>query len=212
MDDGKFRMRIFGKEQRKRRQIHKEEVRFNEIFGLDDYSMSIDIFPDPFITCCFTTDDLIFVSFFHTYSLTHFHFLWDIAKRKVIGIPQFDEHGIQLPDKPVTRDMSNTSMKNFPYKCFYSAERNEIYCIYRQGEVYTIKPDKLNDYRFQKIIDRDLGQMELLFDHALCIRSSSKVLFFKQVWNDLTEIMEWQLYNSIDVRGFIYFIRGNVRI
>ena len=48
-------------------------------------------------------------------------------------------------------------MKNFPYKCFYSGERNEIYCVYRQGEVYTIKPDKLNDYRFQKVIDRDLG-------------------------------------------------------
>ena len=103
-------------------------------------------------------------------------------------------------------------MKNFPYKCFYSTERDEIYCVYRQGEIYTIKPKKLADYKFQKVIDRDLGQMELLFDQALCVRSSSKVLFFKQVYNEDLEITEWQLYNSINVRGFIYFIRGNVRI
>jgi hypothetical protein len=54
--------------------------------------------------------------------------------------------------------------------------------------------------------------MELLFDNALCIRSSGKVLFFKQVWNELEEHLEWQLYHTINVRGFIYFIRGNVRI
>jgi hypothetical protein len=57
-----------------------------------------------------------------------------------------------------------------------------------------------------------LGQMELLFDQALCIRSSNKVLFFKQQYNDDNEVMEWVLYNSINVRGFIYFIRGNIRI
>ena len=56
------------------------------------------------------------------------------------------------------------SMKNFQYKSFYSFEREEIFCIYRQGEVFTIKPKKLDEYKFQKIIDRDLGQMELLFD------------------------------------------------
>ena len=43
MDDGKFRMRIFGKEQRKRSQAAKEEIKINEMFGLDDYTMSIDI-------------------------------------------------------------------------------------------------------------------------------------------------------------------------
>lgn len=64
------------------------------MFGLNDYTMVIDIFPDPFITCCFTTDDFIFVAFFHNYSQTHYHFLWDIEKRKVVGIPQFDARGI----------------------------------------------------------------------------------------------------------------------
>lgn len=64
------------------------------MFGLNDYSMVIDIFPDPFITCCFTTDDLIFVAFFHNYSQIHYHFLWDIKKRRVIGIPQFDANGV----------------------------------------------------------------------------------------------------------------------
>ena len=79
----------------------------------------------------------------------------------------------------------DTNIKNFPYKSFYSAERDEIICVYRQGEVYTIKPDKLESYRYQRIIDKDLGQKELLFDQALVIRSSSKVLFFKQEWDDM---------------------------
>lgn len=28
----------------------------------------------------------------------------------------------------------------------------------------------------------------------------------------MTDKVEWQLYHEIDVRGFIYFIKGNIRI
>lgn len=54
--------------------------------------------------------------------------------------------------------------------------------------------------------------MELLFDEALCIRSSGRILFFKQRYDEDLEMNQWFLYNTIKVRGFIYFIRGNVRI
>jgi hypothetical protein len=30
----------------------------------------------------------------------------------------------------------------------------------------------------------DLGQMVLIFEEALVVRSSSKILFFKQEWSD----------------------------
>jgi len=54
--------------------------------------------------------------------------------------------------------------------------------------------------------------MVLVFDEALIARSSSKILFFKQVYCDELETTKWELYNVLKIRGFIYFIRGNVRI
>ena len=54
--------------------------------------------------------------------------------------------------------------------------------------------------------------MVLVFDEALIARSSSKILFFKQVYCDELETTKWELYNMLKIRGFIYFIRGNVRI
>lgn len=54
--------------------------------------------------------------------------------------------------------------------------------------------------------------MELLFDQALCIRSSGKILFFKQVYDLIDRETRWELYHEMKHRGFIYFIRGNIRI
>ena len=54
--------------------------------------------------------------------------------------------------------------------------------------------------------------MALIFGEALAVRSSGKVLFFKQIWNHDLELYQWKQYHEIKVRGFIYFIKGNVRI
>jgi len=123
MDDGKFRMRIFGKEQRIKKDIRATEIRFNELFGLNSYSMPIDEFPDPFITCCFINDDQIFVNFFHNNNLTHYHFIWDIKNHKVIGKPLYDVSGNSHNDLPITYKFQTNSI-NFPYKCFYSEKFN----------------------------------------------------------------------------------------
>jgi hypothetical protein len=42
-------------------------------------------FPDPFITCTFITDDKLFVNLFHNHSFTHYHFIYDIKSRSVVG-------------------------------------------------------------------------------------------------------------------------------
>jgi hypothetical protein len=75
-----------------------------------------------------------------------------------------------------------------------------------------MKPNDLENYRFEKIIEKDLGQMVLIYDEVLCARSSSKIYFFKQEKNIYSGIWSWQLYHTISVRGFIYYIKGNVRI
>ena len=42
-------------------------------------------FPDPNITCTWVADDRIFLNLFHNHSKTHYHFIWDINKRKIVG-------------------------------------------------------------------------------------------------------------------------------
>jgi hypothetical protein len=147
--------------------------------------MTNDDFSDPFAVCSFVGDDKIFVAFFHNYSKTHYHFMWDLANKKVIG----DKGG----PEPVIRVME-CGKKNFPYKSFYFDLRDELYVFYRTGQAYTIKQKDLSNYRYENITDKELGQMVLVYGKALVARSSSRILFFKQIWNECREIDEWQQY------------------
>ena len=54
--------------------------------------------------------------------------------------------------------------------------------------------------------------MFLIFNQILIARSSSDILFFKLVFDEQSETMKWQQYRVIEARGFIYYIKGNVRI
>ena len=93
-DDGKFRLRIFGRETRTKEEIMRTEVKINEIFDLDDYTMVNDDFVDPYITCCWISHSQLFVNFFHSYTLTHYHFIWSVTHKRVIGIPHMDDEGV----------------------------------------------------------------------------------------------------------------------
>ena len=118
------------------------------MFGIDNYTMTNDDFCDPFITACFVDDEKIFVAFFHNYSKTHYHFFWDLQTEKVIG-----KDGGEEPVSVVI----DTDRKNFPYKCFYYDERNELYVFYRTGQAFTIKKGDLSDYRLEDMTNRELG-------------------------------------------------------
>jgi len=54
--------------------------------------------------------------------------------------------------------------------------------------------------------------MYLINEKALVARSSSCVLFFKQTIDPFTFEKSWKLYNKLDIRGFVYWIKGNKRI
>lgn len=63
--------------------------------------------------------------------------------------------------------------------------------------------------KFERITKDDLGAMYLLYDKALVTRSSNSILFFKI--DPETEL--WTKYKEFDnMRGQIYYIKGNVRI
>lgn len=54
--------------------------------------------------------------------------------------------------------------------------------------------------------------MYLVYNSALIARSSSDILFFKTQIDEETGVKVWRQYNVIEKRGFIYYIKGNVRI
>ena len=196
-DDGNFKMRTFTKVTRTEDEIAKEELDINKICGINNYTMCNQSFPDPFITCTFLDAKKIFINLFHNYSFTHYHFIYDLEKRQA--------------GKVSSRVLTCTK-KNFPYKCFYNDEKNEIYSFYRQGQAFIIPANDPEKYSFDRMTEMDLGQMYLIYQQALVARSSSDILFFKIEVDEDTEERKWKMYKVINCRGFIYYIKGNVRI
>lgn len=54
--------------------------------------------------------------------------------------------------------------------------------------------------------------MYMVYGQALIARSSSEILFFKRITDDITGKLKWKIYHRIQARGFIYYIKGNIRI
>lgn len=46
--------------------------------GMNNFTMPINGFSDPYITCTFCTDDVVFVNLFHNATLWHHHFFYNI--------------------------------------------------------------------------------------------------------------------------------------
>jgi len=102
-------LRTFGTSSRDKDVIESEELKINESLDppIDDHTIPIYNFPDPFITCVFINHELIFVNFFHNASLTHHHFIYNYVTKEISG--------------HASREL-NCNNKNFPWKCFYSPE------------------------------------------------------------------------------------------
>ena len=58
----------------------------------------------------------------------------------------------------------------------------------------------------------DLGEMYLVYNKALMARSSSDILCFKLETDEDTGERGWVHYHTINARGFVYYIKGNIRI
>ena len=111
--------------------------------------MPINNFHEPFIACCFVSDTKIFVAFFHTPYLTHHHFVWDFEQKVIIGRKNISNSSISME--------LDCSVRNFPIKCFFNENRNEIYVFYRQGDSFTVRPDDIETYEWEDMFDADLG-------------------------------------------------------
>ena len=71
----------------------------------------------------------------------------------------------------------------------------------------TTEKDDPGVFSLLKITENDLGNMYLVYDQVLVVRSANSILFFKKIKD------KWrQYYEFPDLRGQIYYIRGNIRI
>lgn len=131
IDDGCFKLRVFDKESRTEEEALAKELDVNKALGLNNHTMPIDGFGDPYIVCTFVTCTILFVNLFHNGDKKHHHFFYDSDKQEVFG--KYEE---VMPD---------FSPLNFPYKCFWNETQHEIYTFYRQGESFRIKLEE-NDY------------------------------------------------------------------
>jgi len=113
-------LRNFKKETRTKEEIFENEVDINKVLGINDYTMANECFPEPYVTCCFVNVDHVFIDVYYNYKQTHYHFIWDLRLRRMVG-------------KRGKTHLSESNKSNFPYACFYSEERDMIYSFYRQG-------------------------------------------------------------------------------
>ena len=90
------------------------------MLGINNETMPIEGFNDPFITCAFIDDERIAVSLFYNPNCEHIHFILDNRRRQFVG--NFQK--FRIP---------NCNKKNFPYKTFTNVDENEFYTFYRQG-------------------------------------------------------------------------------
>jgi hypothetical protein len=118
LDNGVFKLRTFGKIQRTEDEILENELNINLALGINDHTMPIDNFNEPYSNCTFINNDLIFIALFHNKSLVHHHALYSISGKNLFNV--------------VTRKL-NCSAKNFPFKSFYNEDDMAVYSFYRQG-------------------------------------------------------------------------------
>ena len=84
-NDGRFYLRTFGKENRSQEEIQENQLDINKLLDLNTDQMCIDTLPEPFANCCFMSDSKIYVSAFHTATRIHYHFIYDLKDRIVVG-------------------------------------------------------------------------------------------------------------------------------
>lgn len=105
-DDGKFCVRVFGREVRSEQEIKDSEIDCNKLLNLTDYTMCNASFPDPFINMCFISNHMIFIALFHNYDKLHYHFIYDLETKSIVG----DVQKIDL----------KCPKTNFTYRAFYN--------------------------------------------------------------------------------------------
>ena len=115
LDDGRFRIRIFGEESREEADVEGWELDVNKELNMNNHTMPINDFPDPFISCVFIDDNLLFVNLFHNATLTHHHIFYSFEDYEMVGdekVPLKALRNKKIHDH--TQIVLECNKKNFP--------------------------------------------------------------------------------------------------
>ena len=167
----------------------------NTMLKLDRGSKPIMGFFQPMITACFLPNDDLFINVFHRPTMMHHHLICSLSTKSITAGPK-------------STKLIESSTWNFPIKSFYHPDIGEVYTFYRQGHSITTKLHDFSAKVTQEVLTAaDLGQMHLVFDHALVVRSSNSILFFKKIEG------RWTEYHKLDnMRGTIFFMHFRVQV
>ena len=190
-DNGHFYVRFFN--------VQGEQLDLLDVtdfLQIDEQSTPITGFSEPLITTAHVQDKQVFIQIYQRIEKMQYHFIYSYEEKKAISTT-------------TVTAIENCSEMNFPIKSFYSSITNCVYTFYRQGQCFTVNTSNTTECKFEQLPLNDMGTMYLLFEKALVVRSSSTILFFKI--DEETGL--WKEYHRIpNMRGEIYFIKGNMRI
>lgn len=122
IDDGNFWILIFDKRRERRR------IDLNELLGIDRSTKTINGFPDPIMNATFIQCGKIFGNLFHNRTFTHWHFVYDYEKNRMV----------HPPVKIKLTDLFNCSILNFPHDNFFDPSLDKVHIFYRQGQVLSV--------------------------------------------------------------------------
>lgn len=94
----------------------------------------------------------------------------------------------------------------------YNDELKEVYSFYRQGEAFIVKEGDATNFQMDRMTDRVLGTMFLMYNKIIVTGTSDSTSFFKLKYDKVLERRVWDNYKTIDVSGSAYYTKGNVRI
>lgn len=135
------------------------------------------------ISCAFVEDNNVFIQCYHRIQCKQYHFIYSLKDRKLLS-------------EVAVFEITGCTQRNFPIKTFYSLETKVCYTFYRQGHALTVDPLDASKCKIEKITDADLGNMYLLFDSALVVRSSSSILFFK-IDEETTDWVQYKKFENM---------------
>jgi L-ribulose-5-phosphate 3-epimerase UlaE len=84
--------------------------------------------------------------------------------------------------------------------------------FYRQGQTFSIKIDNIEDPYYDKMTEKDLGNMYMFNNECLMVSSSNILQFFVKEWDDVTEQRRWNFHHTINIRGFIFYNSATKRL
>jgi hypothetical protein len=198
-DNGKFKVTFLAPDG-----TTLDDLDVSAALSLDAESKPVTGFEEPLITVAVLPDGSVFVSAYHRILKKQYYFMYqhkNEGKKVMEG---------KITAGPMSREIDDASCGklNFPIKSFYSEKTGNCTTFYRQGHCVTVNAQTMES-SWERIISADLGAMYLLFDACLVTRSSGSILFFRIDEDTGLWMKHYQLDN---MRGEIYFIRGNKRI